>query len=314
MSFLALGVTIIIVNIIGTISNGAVIVLFIKKPKLRRTVTDKFLLNLMVAGVVTTLGSIAMTVLLFHSKDEHRLPNLVGILISKIAFVLSLLLVTLDRFLAVQLPLRYKDVMTTFRVHCLITLVWLICIAVTIVQIVTASYSNKTLMNLLEILVIVKVSLAFLGMFVLIAVNLVVFREVKRQVDFLISTTVSVDSNGNSREMLRQREVKSAHLCLAMVSSFTISWLPVVIKGILFLKGRENTVNPTDILSTLCALFVAINVAINPCLYVLLKEEVRNAMKKLFLSSSFCERISQFNEKSRNFEVTSMRSCKVEYS
>ena len=308
MSAVAFGVIIIILNIIGTILNGAVIVLFIKKPKLRRTAANKFLLNLMVAGIVISLLSIVLSSLLFQPKDEHRLPNLAGVLTSKIAFVLSLLLVTLDRFLAVQLPLRYKDILTTTRVHFLIALVWFICITTTIVQIIMTSLIKRPLMELFEILVIAMVSLAFLGMFVLITVNLVVFREVKRQVDFLVSTTVSVDSSRNSRETLRHREVKSAHLCFAMVSSFTISWLPAVIRGILFLQGRKNAVDTTDILSTLSALFVAINVAINPCLYVLLKEEVRDSMKKLFLPSRFCVRISQFNEGSTDFEAIAMRN------
>ena len=293
------------ISVIGVILNGALIILLIKRPALRSNSTNKFLLNLMITGFGITINTMVMEILHVSKKYEHsyHIPHMVSVLISSIAFEMSLLLVTIDRFIAVQLPLRYRDILSTGMVYLLTSMIWLISLIATIIGIATVSTHRHTpVIKLMSILITVFIALSLVSMFVLTAVNLAVFRQVKRQIDFLISVTVPTEENANSREKLKKQEIKSAYLCFAMVFSFIICWLPAVIKGFHIVADKNVKVSDHDLHLSLSALFIALDMVINIFLYVLLKEEIKLAIRKLFRSSRWgcCQRIAHIRESISN--------------
>ena len=293
-------ILILTIAIISAILNASVIILFIRQSTLRDNATNKFLLNLMITGLCITIiiTIIALLKLAKVEIDSYRITHMSAVLISSIAFEMSLLLVTLDRFIAVQLPLRYRDILNTTRVHFLIGIVWVIIIIVIIIGIAMA-HSNLPKKNRMNILITAMVALTLFSMLVLIGVNLVVFREVKRQIEFLISITISPDSSKSSRDIFKKQERRSAYLCFAMAFSFIICWLPGVIIGCVTLTDKNTNVNimsitHTDLFLGIAGLLIALNMIFNPSIYVLLKEDVKLAIKNLLRSSYCSRRVSHF--------------------
>ncbi len=257
---------------------GTVISLtFISNRELCRTASNKFLVNFLATNFPVAIAGLVVIVRSKQSakKKELKAQMLVSsiLIVSLFSYLLGLLLVTIDRFIAITRPFFYAEKMTGRNVHRIIALFWISVAAFFISAItrVLVDTSNSPVKTSHTILLIAS----FVGIATLLIINLVIFSKIRRQVRYL--NTVSVGDTDSNRRLLRRSERKAAYLCFAMVATQAICWLPHCVTGMVeeYNQGKKHLMRYTTSLYYIALL-------INAFLYVFWHSEMRRAVKGLF--------------------------------
>ena len=279
MQQLAFGILNIITDLLGILLNGKVILSFSRQSRDSSFIGKWFLLNLMISNLVLCTGSLILTVLmLVKLQNEFLQYNLSFILVASVGAEACLLLVTADRFIAVQFPLLYPRLMKNNVAISCIALNWLLLVTTAILIGLTSS--NSTGRILLESIIkgmwISMVVVTLAGVLILSFVNLVIFHEIKKQTNRLLSlsvnnTTANSVENSPSTQLLRDQQKRSAILCFGMVICFILCWLPTVVFSCIALINDQSTIID-DFVWYISRLFISASMIINPCFYGLIKK------------------------------------------
>ncbi len=114
-----------------------------------QTVANLPLVNMAIADLMTGVVSIPMTCYqlyvyrLVYNKFVC-LSFLFSIMVSVNVSILSILTITVMRFVTVNSPIRYKTFITKFRIKCVLGVVWAYKILLTLSFLVAANPFNKT--------------------------------------------------------------------------------------------------------------------------------------------------------------------------
>ena len=278
MQELTFNVLNIVADLVGILLNGKVVISFAKQIRGSNFIAKGFSLNLMVSNLILCLTSLIMTLLVFlEVVNEFLLYNLSFILITSVAVEASLLLITADRFIAVQFALRYSRIITKNVVIWCISLKWLLIVT----SVISVGLSTPHSTSHIQLETVVKgmwismVIVTIFGVFTLSFVNSFIFHEVRRQTNILLSVTVNSFQHSSekavSTQLLRDQQKRSAILCFAMVICFIICWLPTVVFSCIALKNDQSDVID-DVVWYASRLFISVNMIINPCLYGLIRK------------------------------------------
>ena len=261
------------------IGNGLAIFLITTRPNLRTT-TNWFVLSLAVADF--GVGAVWYPRRSFCSiSDETCVNEAVKIAFSigssfVFASVTNLCALTMDRYLAIVHPLRYKTFMTKRRVALLVSAAWgvaifdLICFLVMLFAL--AGESQKILKESIWLFFTVFAMLACVFLlFVTVRIFLVV-RRIARQ-----NAAVIAQLNFNHKLQhgvaFKARETASAKMIGIVATVFLVCYLFEAVDSILLLVGPPLEVT---------ILLKLLNSAVNPVAYALHKREIMREPKRLF--------------------------------
>ncbi|XP_020892699.1 adrenocorticotropic hormone receptor-like [Exaiptasia diaphana] len=263
----------IFLSLIATLSNSIVVFTLLKTPSLR-TPSNFLIVGLAVSdfstGVVVLPSFISYKVS-EHARDVHvfcptgMLYVATGTALSMISF-LTLSTITADRFLAVQLHLRYKQYVTTKRYAFLLFLYWGFCIFIVVCRF--RFFNSYTLMTGI---VLLSLFLAMDAFFILKVSKVVHRHSVQIQAQHQQSTEQPLDM---------ARFKKTVNVMYYIIGAFVLCYMPLLAALVVLFINSDFSLEIRGWF-TIAELFLLSNAAVNPVIYCFRIKEIRDAFKKL---------------------------------
>ncbi|XP_030844222.1 trace amine-associated receptor 5-like [Strongylocentrotus purpuratus] len=231
------------------------------------------------------------------------------------------IIVTLDRLLAVNWPLRYCQFVTKQRVAMTIGSVWIggtfpatafLYVWITsmaddhaVGQCGGGAYFSTPPIRKFEL---AMASLVFIGLLLLTCFNLYIWRVATRQASQIRDQFRAMNADQKQRRLGNLQATKTV---LGIVGTFVVSWTPVTIYFIIshHINSMELTYEQLFIINQLCFFFICVNSAINPIIYGWKNKEFRRGLLKLFKAWRLpCMRMMQKEQPNRaeSMRVTSV--------
>ncbi len=283
---------------LGILVNSLFMIVFLATPSLRKTASNRFLINLLASDILTAISAaIALSVHTSKNSQVDIAEKAIFMYIfttTLLSYLLSLLIVTADRFIAIILPYRYETMSRKKNVRLILVLTWLFIILVLVAGILLAtSDSQKTLRIATAGLDYFLIVVALTGIVFLVVTNFIIYREVRRQLHVISSISVyDNDEKAAKRQEnnLRKKELRAAYLCIAIVAVFVVTW-SIFVMGLIakIQRGRDDKHGKQFFF--ICQIIVLAALTINPFLYIPFNCELRRKMKIPFrrLKMLFCK-------------------------
>ena len=298
--------------VIGSMSLGLnslfVFMFVIFRRKFLTQTNNKILLSMTLADSLVGVSCIVYAGALITGSSKYVYEPIGVILLfgSMFTSIFSTSVMTLDRLIAIRMPLRYKAIMTRKRINALISLCWIIPALIVTQEIsIFVKFSGDTELQLRGYILTVCF---ILGSAFLIISNIHLYRIIWEHVHVVrerlqtvsgllrIKPLSCADKNVNfldSADKIWQRElshlkselkeIKVAKFCIKIMLIFTISWLPLTIYRFSYSIGHRIGI---PWLRRICLTMAILNSVANPILYLLTRTSFQKYMWR-FLTCSY---------------------------
>lgn len=276
-----------LLSVVSVLGNGAVISLIIGRPSLRATAAGILLLSLAVADFGVGLIFFPLTFIC----EEHlcnRNVRIIMIAVFLYASRTNLLAFTLDRYVSITFPLRYTVFITQKRIYYILVASWVIPMVATsldfIPYVTNIHLDDKRLLTWLIVhTVIINITPALI-LFLTTIRLMVVLRRLRRQTSAIIAQLSFNKMSCNVTVNRRNREFDYAKVVGVLVALFGILFLMDTLVNICaYADISQCNVSEMDDAVMILQL---INSAANPFVYVLLKKNIRNELKRFLTRGS----------------------------
>ena len=289
------------------LGNGLVVAAVISVERLR-SVANMFIVSLAIADI--TVAVLVMPVSLLQEVS----PNLE---ISSIfcyfwiscdvtcctASILHLCVISLDRYLAISSPFKYRKRMPRKRAAIMICAVWICSIAISFGPVFLGWFTHEDvhyeldihlhscgLINITRFYAVVSSSTSFfVPLIVMIIVYVKIYTVARGQVveinKLYIACSVTDSPRGERRDRVRRRsrqianDVKAIRTLGILMGVFIICWLPFFLMYIIM--PFCNSCNLPVLVSSIITWLGYVNSFFNPCVYALMNKDFRNAFYKV---------------------------------
>ena len=273
-------------SFIGILINVCVILLMLRKRNLLKRSSNKILLNLLISECIVCITfTAASTNFLVHGEESSSVDDICILqrsfaVVAAIVLCLSLLnliLLTLDRLIAIKWPLTYSDRITKKHIYLSIVLVWVISTTYDIVIIsVYCTLGPEKILQIANTGVVVTVIFGFL---ILVISNSFIFVEAKKQMNTLMKISRNfLENDSSSRERFNKLENRIIYRNVGIAICFMLFWINAVITDILCLLDAEVNIN------YMITAFYLVHVyyLLEPLWYVGMSHDVKKEIKKIF--------------------------------
>ena len=278
---------------IAILINAIFLAMFVRNPSLRATPSNIFLINLIGSDIVTAMAGLVACINFFirHAATDEIMSETRGITLFMYIFIASLIdsliaiiLVTMDRFIAITQPFKYREMFTKRNVYIQLITSWIIVIIAPILGVIFATTTNQESYRIAQSsLALVVAGVSIFGMVFLAIANLIILGQIRKQIKLVSSISVFGDDKEaakKSEDSLRKKEMRAVYLCFSIVGMFIISWLPFAIG--LIINKYPSLVNASIVLMDAGKALVLLGIALNPCLYVPFKSDLRAMLLNVF--------------------------------
>ena len=293
---LAFACAMILVNSFGLSFNFLIICMFVGfKQQILTNNKNLFFLSMSIADLFVGFAGVAGGIIfLFMTKASttltvYKIGGVLPFFGSFFMSILSLGLITTDRFIAIMLPLRHRLMMTRKRIKLAIGLCWLIVIILMTIQGLLFIFASAR--TEIQVRCLLLGIFFFVGSIVLSVSNTILYRTVRNRtamhnlkvVGFHIFQHALQHSGSKKRQrfrsMKRKDETTRVRVCIWMTVLFIVCWLPVTIYYLIWLA---LTTNPAGRLGlTVCFALVGFNSVLNPVIYLLQRKDFRFYFRKM---------------------------------
>uniref|UniRef100_A0A8C4HFH2 Histamine H2 receptor n=1 Tax=Dicentrarchus labrax TaxID=13489 RepID=A0A8C4HFH2_DICLA len=283
--------------ILLTVGGNVLVCLAVCASRRLRCLTNCFILSLAVTDLLLGLLVLPFSALLQLNDDWPLGPVFCNFYISMdvmlcTASILTLLAISVDRYLAVTMPLRYASLVLPWRVAVAMASVWIVSVAVSFLPIqmgwntVNGTVQNrgpwaperKCRFELNRPYVLTDSLLTFyLPLIAMCWTYLRILRIARAQAKRIISARTTVVSSVTAVAL---REHKATVTLAAVIGAFVVCWLPYFI--LFTVLGLKEHPDPSTVPEFPIVLWLGYtNSALNPILYGALNRDFRSAYAHL---------------------------------
>ena len=286
-----------LILVVSLVGNSLIVLIVYKTPTLRKPI------NMLIANMAMSDLLFPIFLIPVRLTDLHVGSWLIGgtlgqalckihpflIEISMKVSIQSLVLITVDRYAAVVVPLR-SPLISRKVCRCLIVGTWILAAAFYSPYFFTFNLveyqEGKRCMNQWEVIFAEKSSLAiyllstyifsfYIPFVVLVILYSIILIKLKKQVH-------PGEQSANAEEQRTRRNRNVLKMTVAIVVAFFICWIPFSIQVVTFYFVPKNTFDCKFFVSHNVALFMAYtNCAINPIICLTFTSNYRQALRRL---------------------------------
>uniref|UniRef100_A0A3P9L400 Adenosine A2b receptor n=1 Tax=Oryzias latipes TaxID=8090 RepID=A0A3P9L400_ORYLA len=288
-----------------------------------KNATNYFLVSLAVADIL--VGCLAMpfaiTISMGLYVDFYGCLFLACfVLVLTQSSIFSLLAIAIDRYLAVKIPLRYKELMTGKTAREIVAILWILSFVIGLIPFFGWNLKNKSCNNssvkdnttnseetkdrghllqsckvkcYFETVVDMEYMVYFnffvcvlLPLLIMLGIYVKIFivaRKQLRQIELKC-----VGNGGSQNQGLLQKEIRAAKSLSIIVGLFAICWLPVHILNCLTLFYKD--LHKPSVVMYVAIILSHANSAVNPIIYAYRIQEFRNTFRKILSQHFLCRR------------------------
>lgn len=188
----------------------------------------------------------------------------------------NLALISIDRYVSIKHPLRYRTIITKKRVQTGLLLVWAIGILVTIQEITLAVKDSGTELYLLYIKVkdVILAIVGSIGIAVIIYTYCYIFSETRRQ-----NKRVQAEQLSQEEAKRVKKEKKAANTLTMILGSLVLTYIPVIIVT----ASSDDIIEPhvMSVLWSWVATFNYLASLSNPIIFFLRMKKLRHAVLEI---------------------------------
>lgn len=272
-----------IITVMSLLGNGFTIYIITTRRRLL-TLPNWFILSLAVADFLFVLcyfpASFFCNLLFDSCNREYRI--MVASLFMY-ASVTNLVAMTIDRYIAIALPLRYVVLVTSRRALAVICSAWAFSLVLAPIHYKVESADSKTLHRVFEITRLVTVEVTPAVILVISTIRmLLIRRKHMRQAAIQVSQLLYNKRRGSPDcqfKLSRKRELSSVQVICVVVSVFIVCYGMNI--SLSFCIGLEIC-NPSREARDMLAILLMVNALINPFAYAFLKNDIKKECEALF--------------------------------
>nr|XP_057942662.1 adenosine receptor A2b [Doryrhamphus excisus]XP_057942664.1 adenosine receptor A2b [Doryrhamphus excisus] len=295
-----------------------------------KNATNYFLVSLAVADILVGCLAIpfAITMSIGIRLDFYGCLFLACfVLVLTQSSIFSLLAIAIDRYLAVKIPLRYKELMTGKTAREIIAILWILSFVIGLVPFFGWNFKHSSCGNgnstadnhtggalqagsrggdvprscklrcYFESVVDMEYMVYFnffvcvlLPLLIMLGIYMKIFTVARMQ---LRQIELKCVANGDSHHHgLLQREIRAAKSLSIIVGLFAVCWLPVHILNCLTLFYRE--LHKPKLVMYVAIILSHANSAVNPIIYAYRIQDFRNTFRKILSRHILCRREEQY--------------------
>jgi hypothetical protein len=241
---------------------NVVLLVFISSQKtLRKEKSNQMFINLLHVHIIMAIAGVVAKVYL---PDESAVINN-GFLME---MFLSLIITSSDRYINIKFPYTYAH-LTTNNIILIIMTSWFISGMFVMFSLIFKITPFHSTLVCTVLIITATVTLAL--------TNINIYAIAKRHAAAILKHSSPAKPNGK----MKSKVLKSTYVCLAVVMSFIILWLPLLIHNVMVLikvyKPASGKLFTKIVLHVAC-----FNSLVDPLLYLCFRKNVKQRLRKLF--------------------------------
>lgn len=247
---------------VALLLNLALFIMIMNQRKIRNTKSCKLFLNLQLVHVLLLISNVIHNSYMGYNTIHVYINN--GLLIQ---MFLSMVLATIDRLIAIKHPYVYGNIRTK---QVVIGMICSWCPGMLFIIVAMICSPKQKYMTM------VSTGLIGFSMLVLVSSNLCIFFIARKHWNDIISRCTQASFKG----LDENKRLKSLYVCLSIVISFLVLWMPYFIHGAMLLVSGYGLIEEKF---TKCVEVVAFaNSIADPLLFVMFRKDARKEAKRVF--------------------------------
>lgn len=305
----------VMVLVVGMVGNSFAICIILFSRRLRSLVTYQFLVSLAVADMGFSMFVVTFSIdkSLRNGNFCHSLEVCYMSIMCDYMFGMSsvthLLIVAIDRFIAINFPFSYASYFTPKKVLFYIASIWLYVIiwaALGLVpwrpenrtkltgntyMVVCSQYNREYVTSFAIMIYFVPMVVTTMLHFIIVRVAMQQASAIRKQTAFLQqpATTTAADDKSRKRDRKLGRDLRAAKTVAVVFVAYFVCWVPNFIIALMAYWNKEAFIEFYKNHRT-AYIFVSIvfhkilpplNSCLNPCIYFLFSQNFRSAFKEM---------------------------------
>ena len=259
-----------ILSVIVVAANVTICLLVVANKSLQ-TYTNGFLVSLAVSDIL--LGALLFPV--FLTIPESATSGYIIVSVILLSGVTSHCCITFDRLIAIRHPFSYSYLIQKYFTKVLLT-AWVVAVVFSLIPLCWKADSRLLIHKVyIFVEIVIFIFVPYMLMFVAYCLIFATLRE-----HFKIVQEMTVSTSRREQAKRLSSEAKVAKVCLILIATFVLCWLPIIYMTSATALGRPDIV--PVLLPNISIFTLGLSSLINPALYTFKKEDFRTAVRKIF--------------------------------